>query len=146
MLERHDLARDESLATLGGRAQARALIRAAVAEWTSKRNGFKAAEALQAQSIPASVALKPTQLMNDEQLWARGFFQVLDREEVGAHPYPGPVVRLSRTPATFDRPAPLFGQHTRSILAARLGLAEAELDALDAAGVTSRVPAPQDWR
>src|SRR5206468_3262566 len=97
------------------------------------RDGFQAVEALQRDGIPASVAMRPSQLMNDEQLWARGFFQIIEREEVGAQTYPGPVVRLTRTPAGFDRPAPLFGQHTRQILSARLGLTDAELDELEAA-------------
>jgi crotonobetainyl-CoA:carnitine CoA-transferase CaiB-like acyl-CoA transferase len=87
-----------------------------------------------------------SQLLHDPQLWARNFYQVLDREETGAHPYPGPFVRLSATPATFDRPAPSYGQHTAEILRERLGLTEPDLAALEAAGVTSREPAAQDWR
>jgi crotonobetainyl-CoA:carnitine CoA-transferase CaiB-like acyl-CoA transferase len=146
VIGREDLAADQSLRSLSGRVAARSRIHTAVAEWTEKRDGFDAAGKLQAVRVPASVALKPTQLMNDEQLWARGFFQMLDREEVGTHPYPGPVVRLSRTPATFERPAPLFGQHTRSVLRERLGLSDAEMDELEAMGVTSTEPAAQDWR
>jgi crotonobetainyl-CoA:carnitine CoA-transferase CaiB-like acyl-CoA transferase len=90
--------------------------------------------------------MKPSLMLASEQLWVNGFFQVLDREEAGTHPYPGPVVRLRSTPAAFVRPAPLFGQHTREVLRDTLGLSDGELQALEDEGVTSTVPAPQLWR
>ncbi len=146
VISRPDLAADASLGSLAGRKSAHALVDDAVREWVASCNGFEAEAELQRAGIAASICMRPSHLMQDEQLWARGFFQMLDREELGTHPYPGAVVRLTKTPATFDRPAPLFGQHTREILRERLGLGQDELDALDAAGVTSTVPANQDWR
>jgi crotonobetainyl-CoA:carnitine CoA-transferase CaiB-like acyl-CoA transferase len=146
VIDRNDLLADPALATVHGRAAARSRIHDAVTRWTCSHDGFRAVEALQREGVPASVAMRPSHLMNDEQLWARGFFRMLEREEVGAQTYPGPVVRLTRTPASFDRPAPLFGQHTREILHARLGLTDAELDELEAAGVTATQPTEQDWR
>ena len=57
------------------------------------------------------------------------------------HPVAGPLrmlrnpLRLSHTPVT-DYPAPpLLGQHTREVLAERLGYDTRRLDALAAAGV-----------
>jgi crotonobetainyl-CoA:carnitine CoA-transferase CaiB-like acyl-CoA transferase len=44
-----------------------------------------------------------------------------------------PAVRMSATPATIDRPAPLVGQHGREILA-EYGLASDQIAALEAAG------------
>ena len=92
------------------------------------------------------MAVRGLQLAADEQLWARDFFRILDRVEVGAHPYPGPVVRLADTPAIIERPAPLYGQHTDQVLRDLLGLGDDELTALRAAGVTSTEPLAQDWR
>jgi crotonobetainyl-CoA:carnitine CoA-transferase CaiB-like acyl-CoA transferase len=146
VLGRIDLAADATLATLPGRLAASDRVREAIRAWTSGRDGIEAADELQAAGVPASVAMRPTQLLNDAQLWARNFFQILEREEVGTHPYPGPVVRLSDTPATFDRPAPLFGQHTHEILEGMLGLSAERIAELDAAGITSTTPADQDWR
>lgn len=146
VMGRNDLLDDPALATVHGRTGARSRIHEAVAGWTCSHDGFQVVDALQRECIPASVAMRPSHLMHDEQLWARGFFQIIEREEVGAQTYPGPVVRLTRTPATFDRPAPLFGQHTREILHARLGLTDAELDELEAAGITATEPAEQEWR
>jgi crotonobetainyl-CoA:carnitine CoA-transferase CaiB-like acyl-CoA transferase len=90
--------------------------------------------------------MRASQLAVDDQLWSRDFYRILDREEVGAHPYPGPVTRLSATPAVIERPAPLYGQHTDEVLRELLGLTGDEIDALRHAGVTSIDPLAQDWR
>ncbi len=114
--------------------------------WTARLDGGDATAQLQSQGIPAAIAVRATQQAIDEQLWARDFFRILDRAEVGAHPYPGPVVRLGDTPAVIDRPAPLYGQHTDQVLRELLGLSDDQLDELRAAGVTSTEPLAQDWR
>jgi crotonobetainyl-CoA:carnitine CoA-transferase CaiB-like acyl-CoA transferase len=146
VIGRPDLADDATLASVLGRIEERARIDDAVATWTAALVGADAVEQLQAARIPAAVAARASHLSVDEQLWARDFFVVLDRAEVGAHPYAGPVVRLTRTPAVIDRPAPLYGQHTAEVLQARLGLTDAELAELHEAGITSVDPLPQDWR
>jgi crotonobetainyl-CoA:carnitine CoA-transferase CaiB-like acyl-CoA transferase len=46
---------------------------------------------------------------------------------------PAPAVKMSETPATIDRPAPLVGQHGREILA-EFGVPPAEIEALVAVG------------
>ena len=47
---------------------------------------------------------------------------------------PGPVVKLSGTPGSFDAPSPLLGQHNREIL----GLSEDEEAALLAGGTLNK--------
>lgn len=47
----------------------------------------------------------------------------------------GSPLKLSRTPAVVKRTAPTLGEHTRQVLAALLGLSEAELAALAEKGV-----------
>ena len=118
----------------------------AVTAWTSTTEGSAAVEALQAAGIPAAVNARPSHLLADDQLWARDYFEMVDREEVGVHPHLGPVIRLHRTPATVNRPAPLYGEHTEEILKGRLGLSDDDLAQLRAEGVTSTEPEVQDWR
>ncbi|MEO5898820.1 MAG: CoA transferase, partial [Ilumatobacteraceae bacterium] len=137
---------DAALVTTADRERERARVDAAVGAWTSALDGATAAALLQAAGIPAAVAVRASQLATDEQLWARDFYRLLDRAEVGTHPYPGPVVRLTDTPAVIERPAPLYGQHTDQVLRELLGLSDDELDHLRAAGVTSTEPLAQDWR
>jgi crotonobetainyl-CoA:carnitine CoA-transferase CaiB-like acyl-CoA transferase len=46
----------------------------------------------------------------------------------------GAPVKLSDTPGTVREPAPLLGQHTDAVLRERLGLDDAEIARLRAAG------------
>jgi crotonobetainyl-CoA:carnitine CoA-transferase CaiB-like acyl-CoA transferase len=146
VMGRADLAGDAALADVIGRGGQRVRVHQAVCAWTVERGAAAVAESLQAVGVPAAPVAGSEQLMADEQLWARGFHCLVERTEVAPGFLPGPVVRLCGTPGAISRPAPLFGEHTREVLAERLGLDEAELDALEAAGVTSTVPAPQSWR
>jgi crotonobetainyl-CoA:carnitine CoA-transferase CaiB-like acyl-CoA transferase len=143
---RDDLVADPALATANGRERERGRVDAAVAAWTAARDGHDAAALLQAAGVPAAVAVRPSELAVDEQLWARGFFRLIDREDVGTHPLPGPVVRLTDTPAVVERPAPRYGEHTDELLRERLGLTDDEIAGLHASGVTSTEPLAQDWR
>jgi crotonobetainyl-CoA:carnitine CoA-transferase CaiB-like acyl-CoA transferase len=146
VMGRDDLAADPGLATLTGRLAKRCVVDEALAGWTSTRDGVEAAASLQAAGVPASPAMRPSTLLADEQLSHAEFFPIIERAIVGAHPYPGPFVRLAGTPATFDRPAPLYGEHTGEVLQELLGLTDDELAELYTAGVTSLAPGPQDWR
>ena len=141
-----DLAADPSLGTLAGRLAQRDRVHTAVAGWAAVHEGGAAAAVLQAVGVPASPAMKPSALLADDQLWDTGFFALIDRAVVGAFPYPGPVVRLADTPATFDRPAPLYGEHTAEVLAELLGIDDTGLAELRRDGVTSVEPGSQDWR
>jgi len=146
VLGRADLATDPALAVAAGRAAEQPRVDEAVAAWTATMDGDQAAIALQAAGIPAAVAVRSSELAADDHLWTREFYRILEREEVGAHAYPGPVVRLSRTPGVIERPAPLYGEHTAEVLRERLGLTDDDIAALHRAGVTSTEPLAQDWR
>jgi crotonobetainyl-CoA:carnitine CoA-transferase CaiB-like acyl-CoA transferase len=143
---RDHLAVDTDLASLTGRLANRGRVHEAVTAWTSTRDGAAIAEELQAVGVPASPAMKPSALLAEEQLWHAEFFPIIDRALIGAHPYPGPVVRLAKTPASFERPAPLYSEHTDDVLRELLGLGDDELQALYDDGVTSVEPSAQDWR
>jgi len=69
--------------------------------------------------------------------------QVRARQAIVEHTHPvagtvetvAPPVRLSETPGTIRRPAPLLGEHTDEVLRERLGMQDDELARLRAAGV-----------
>lgn len=95
---------------------------------------------LQKAGVPAAPVSTPADLMADSHLLERGFYVPIDREFVGTHLYPGTWIRLSRTPAAIDRPAPKLGEHNELILKERLGVSDEEMGQLRDQGVIGTRP------
>jgi crotonobetainyl-CoA:carnitine CoA-transferase CaiB-like acyl-CoA transferase len=85
--------------------------------------------ALEEAGVPAGPILTVAEMLRDSQTVARRMVESV------RHPLHGDVqtigfpVKFSRTPASIDRAAPLYGQHTREILAA-CGYSGAQIDAM----------------
>ena len=78
----------------------------------------------------------PADLLENEQLAARGYWTELEHEDVGERiTYPGPWAKLSATPLSARRRAPHLGEHNRAVYGGLLGLAEDEIEQLAADGV-----------
>jgi len=73
------------------------------------------------------------QASEDPQVTHMGMIQSYEHPKAGTVRVVGPAVRMSETPATIERPAPMVGEHGREILA-ELGLSKAEIDALETSG------------
>ncbi|MCK4722152.1 MAG: CoA transferase, partial [Dehalococcoidia bacterium] len=50
-----------------------------------------------------------------DHMKARGFFVAIDHPEAGRLSYPSGLAKFSKTPISFERPAPLLGQHNKDI-------------------------------
>ena len=129
-----------------GRSAAVDRLEAVVGAWTAERGAEEVVKACQAEGVPAAMVMTPSRLMADDHLWGRGFFHLIDRQEIDPNYIPGAAVRLRSTPGGPSRPPPLFGQHTDEVLRELLGLSDEELVTLEADGVTSRQPSNQSWR
>lgn len=80
--------------------------------------------------------LSIAELAASPQLAARGFFVPVEHPELGtAVRYPGPFARLTETPLTPRRRAPLIGEHNQEVYCGELGLSLRDLAALKYAGV-----------
>jgi crotonobetainyl-CoA:carnitine CoA-transferase CaiB-like acyl-CoA transferase len=94
-----------------------AVVSERMARWCGERTTAEALEILGGAQIPAGPVLKPQQTLDDPQVQAMGFFQPV---EFPGAPRPAPVakvpVRLSATPGSIRRRAPLLGEHTEEIL------------------------------
>ena len=115
-------------------------IDAALARWTRTQEHVTLMHRLQACGIAACAVLDARQLVEDPHLAARGFFPLIAHPDAGTYPFPGLPVHLSRTPATYRRPAPGLGEHNQEVFAGILGMTDAEIDALRAAGVIAEQP------
>jgi len=91
--------------------------------------------ALEAAGVPGGPINRVDAVFRDPQVVARGMRIDLPHPLAGSVPQVGPPFKLSTTPLAPERAPPLLGQHTREVLRERLGVADAELDRLAAAGI-----------
>lgn len=77
----------------------------------------------------------PKDVYENPQLSYRQFFKTLYHEALGGEiHYPGAPYEISEIPWQLNRPAPVFGQHTREILV-ELGYAPDQIDSFSKGGV-----------
>ena len=126
---------DVRFATLAGRKADEDALEAIVGAWTATRTAAQIEITLQAIGVPVHLAVSTEDFMADPQLNARRHFVRL------AHPLMGEAVieasryRLSETPATYERAAPVYGRDNDHVLAEFLGYDAARIAALRADGV-----------
>lgn len=131
VLGRRDWLADSALSTAHGRRAARETVDAAIAAWTCKRSDTQAMQQLQAQAVPAGAVRTLTQLLQDEHLWQRGFWQQVSRDFIGSYTANTTIFRRGGQPMPVLHVAPTLGQHTRQVLRSLLGLDDEQLQALD---------------
>ena len=112
----------------------------AVGAWTQWRGARDIMWQLQAIGVPAAATYNMLDVLNDPQLEARRFWQMLDREYVGRQPHPVAPYRTGEAPSAIETPAPTLGQHNRKVLTELLGLTEQDLARLTKAGVIGDRP------
>ena len=89
----------------------------------------------QAHHHPWSPAATADELLDNEQLWARGFFKEIEDSGQGDMlVYPGAPYKLSQSPWKLRHTAPRAGQHNAEVYCGDLGLSVADLEALANAG------------
>jgi crotonobetainyl-CoA:carnitine CoA-transferase CaiB-like acyl-CoA transferase len=128
-------AQDPALDGVAGRRRAHDQVDAELAAWCRARPAEEIVERLWGAGVPVAVVTQPHHQPDLPPLQSRGFFEDVDHPVSGTSRHSTLPMRFSRGPKRFhERHAPLLGEHTRELLA-ELGLGQAELDALDAAGV-----------
>ncbi|HET9339407.1 MAG TPA: CoA transferase [Casimicrobiaceae bacterium] len=133
-------ASDARFHSAAGRNAHREEILPVVRGWVSQRSVRECLAALDSIDVPGAKIQRIDEVLADPQIVARGM--VIEQE----HPVLGKV-RLPNLPFRFSDcdtsqkvPAPLLGQHNRSI-ASRLGYSETEVDVLVRDGVLYSEPA-----
>lgn len=107
---------------------------ALLTRWTSQLTKEEIFTRCQQNKVPAAPIKTISDVVQEDQLRHREYFQTVDHPATGPLLYPGHGYRFSKTPAEL-RPAPLLGQHNEEILCGRLRYTKEQLAGLRAAGV-----------
>jgi benzylsuccinate CoA-transferase BbsF subunit len=113
----------------------RARSEEAIGGWTSQRPRETVIEALRAAGVHVAPVNDMRDVFSDPQLAHRRVWRRLTHGVIGEHHVPGPPYQLSDTSDRIQEPAPVLGQHNRSVLSGVLGLSEEEVSRLEAEGV-----------
>jgi crotonobetainyl-CoA:carnitine CoA-transferase CaiB-like acyl-CoA transferase len=106
-----------------------------VAAWTCTHTKAEIAAAARRHNFLAGSQNTVLDMLDSEQLQARGFFQEVEHPELDATiTYLGAPFRMTRTPWRSGPRPPLLGEHTAAVLA-EVGVSNDELAELQAEGV-----------
>jgi crotonobetainyl-CoA:carnitine CoA-transferase CaiB-like acyl-CoA transferase len=142
LLGRPELSTRADLADEPGRRRHADELDALIAGWTAGVEPGHAVERLRAVGVAAAEVAAAGDLLDDEQLVARGFWEVVEHPVVGRLRTVGMPFRFAGVDGPwFTTPAPLLGQHNAEILGGLLGLSETELGELAEQRVIGTRPA-----
>ena len=134
-IERADLEKHPNFLTNALRIVNREKLEPVLERVFSARTAEEWVERLQAAGVPSSLVRNFEEVAAHPQSEVRKMFPVLDQSTAGAHKVTGTPVKLSETPGGPNLPAPLLGQHTRSVLKEVFDLSDARVDDLIARGI-----------
>jgi crotonobetainyl-CoA:carnitine CoA-transferase CaiB-like acyl-CoA transferase len=86
-----------------------------ITAWTLEHTAGEINHLALAHGVPCSLVRSVKDLVGDEQLAFRNFWQELDHAAAGKIKYPGAPFRLTATPGLLERPAPLLGEHNEMV-------------------------------
>jgi len=144
-IERPELERDPRFESGKLRRENQDALVAEIAAWTASHTKHEAMRRLAEAGVPASAVLDTLDLHQDPHLVERGFVRTIEHETMGPIRLLGWPPRLSRSEVAIEA-APLLGRHNEEVLAAELGLSEAEVTALRERGVVGAEGAPARTR
>jgi crotonobetainyl-CoA:carnitine CoA-transferase CaiB-like acyl-CoA transferase len=134
MMELPELLDDPRFRTNSDRMHNRAALVEILSGKTRERTTRELVAALDAAGIPAGPVNRIGEMLADPHVLAREMLVETDHPVAGPTKALGVPVKLSRTPGSVRRPAPVLGQHTREVLR-EAGYRDVEIDALVESGV-----------
>jgi crotonobetainyl-CoA:carnitine CoA-transferase CaiB-like acyl-CoA transferase len=98
-----------------------------ITAWTLEHTAREINDLALIHGVPCSLVRSIKDLVDDEQLAFRKFWQEVEHPAAGKYKYPGPPFVFSNTPGKIFRPAPLLGEHNENIFCQMLGYSRQEL-------------------
>ena len=106
-----------------------------IQKWAMLHTRDEITEWGQSHHHPWGPVVTPGEVLDNAQLWDRGFFiEHRDTERDVSLVYPGAPYKLTQSPWTLRKPAPAVGHHNREIYCGELSLSAADLEVLSSAG------------
>lgn len=128
-------AAEERFGSLAGRLAFEAELDELLAAWTAPAERYELEARLQRVGVPAAAVARPVdRIERDPNTSAFGLWPEVEHAEIGRVRVDGIPVHLSDTDWRIEQGAPLLGQHNQEVFGEILGLDDAELDRLTAAG------------
>ena len=133
---RDDLARDPALADNSGRVARVAEIDAAIGAWSARYTVAEVLGVLDAAAVPAGRIYTIADIAADPHYQARGMIASVQMDDGSTLAVPGIVPKLSRTPGSHRRNAPVLGEDTDAVLR-EIGLTPEQIQALKDQGIVT---------
>ena len=134
VIGRADMNDDPKFLTNADRVENRIEVDEIVGGWIGERTLDECMEIFDGESVTVAPVYDIEQIMEDPHFRAREIIVDLPDEEMGTVAMHNITPRLSGTPGSFARPAPLLGQHNAEILG-RIGIDAVDLADLKDNGV-----------
>ena len=113
------------------RGEHSAHIEELIQRWAMMHTRQEITEFGQSNHHPWGPAATAEEILENEQLWGRGYFKTLETPEgVPSLVYPGDPYRLTEFSQPVRRPAPAPGEHNAEVLSDILGLSPEEVERL----------------
>ena len=126
-----ELAEDARFATAEARRRNRDELDRRIGDWTLDRDYYEVMHTLQQVGVAATPSLSNKALFEDPHLAARNTFTQVEHPVLGKDWVVAPPWKLSDTPASIRRHAPLLGEHNHEIFGGRLGMSREEIERLE---------------
>ena len=143
VMRRADWATDGRYADVLSRITHRAELDRMLAFETRQHNNHALMAQLQAEGVAAGAVMDSKDLLFNEHLEAREFYEVIEHHPATGMPplpYPGRPWKLSGTPAIEPKAAPIMGEHNQTLLGELLGKTDAQVAELAAADIIGFAP------
>ncbi|MGH7902971.1 MAG: CaiB/BaiF CoA transferase family protein [Candidatus Dormibacteraceae bacterium] len=128
---RSELAADPRFRAVADRQRHYAEVEEIVSEIMLTRDRADWIRLLEAADVPHAAILSVGEALDQPHVRGRGLIREVDQPGAGRLRVVGPVLKFLTDPAPGELgPAPLFGQHTREVLASVLGLSDNEIQRL----------------
>ena len=134
VLERPDLPKDPRFLTMAERNTNEPQLKVIMEEQTKTKTSKEWIELLESGGIPCGYIRSVKEVLEDENLKARGMVIKKEHPTAGEIRLLGNPVKMSHTPVETSLPPPLLGQHTGEILK-ELGYSETEIGTLKSQGI-----------